>query len=273
MSSLPFTMVGAAGRMGRTIIDLSWSYGAADGRSLRLVGALENSESPVVGTDILREGASTGIRITDQASSALEGAAVVIDFSKPENTLAISRVCREKKTAMVVGTTGFSESQRKQLEEAAADIPILISPNMSVGVNLLFFLTGLAARRLAEGYALEIVDIHHRHKKDAPSGTALRLKEVLLEGANRTEDDVVYGRHGLTGERPPREIGVHTLRGGDVVGDHTVLFLGEGERIELTHRATSRNTFASGALRAALFVVAQKPGLYTMSDVLDLGSP
>ncbi|MCB1314700.1 MAG: 4-hydroxy-tetrahydrodipicolinate reductase [Leptospiraceae bacterium] len=265
-------MVGAGGRMGRTIIALSKATATDLENPLQLVGALENSGSDAVGRDA---GSLAGLEpmqvvISPELATAIDPAKVVIDFSSPANTLRVAEYCARQAKALVVGTTGFSTTEKSVLEGFADRIPLLIAPNMSVGVNLLFHLVEQAARSLRDGYDMEIVEAHHHHKKDAPSGTAMRLKEVLLAATKRTEADVVYGREGLIGARPAREIGVHTLRGGDVVGDHTVYFFGDGERVELTHRAASRNTFAAGALRAAAYLAGQSPGLYHMRDVLNI---
>lgn len=259
-------MSGAAGRMGRAIISCQKQAG------LELVGALERDGSEFIGQDAgsLAGIGELGVSISADPQAALKDAASVIDFSSPENTLTLAKHCTETATGLVVGTTGFSAEQRKELESFAAKIPLLISPNMSLGVNVLFHLTRMAARVLGPDYAAEVTEIHHKHKKDAPSGTAVRLLEILEEQFGLTSDDVVHGRSGLTGERPRDQIGSHALRGGDVVGDHTVFLLGEGERIEITHRAASRNTFAMGALRAAKWLAGQKPGLYSMDSVLGL---
>lgn len=259
-------MSGAAGRMGRAIIGCQAQAG------LELSGALERAGSEFLGQDAgaLAGIGSLGIEITSDPATALKEAGAVIDFSSPENTLSLARSCTESGTGLVVGTTGFSEEQKKELQGYSKKIPLLISPNMSLGVNVLFHLTRMAARVLGPDYAAEVTEIHHRHKKDAPSGTAVKLLEILEEQFGLSAGDVVHGRSGLTGERPKNQIGSHALRGGDVVGDHTVFLLGEGERIEITHRAASRNTFAMGALRAAKWLDGQKPGLYSMDSVLGL---
>ncbi|MCB1139481.1 MAG: 4-hydroxy-tetrahydrodipicolinate reductase [Leptospiraceae bacterium] len=262
-----YCMSGAAGRMGRTIISCQQQAG------LSLAGALEREGSEFLGQDAgsLAGIGALGISVVAEPNKALKGAASVIDFSSPENTLNLAQACAEQGVGLVVGTTGFSAQQRKDLESFAAKIPLLISPNMSTGVNVLFHLTRMAAKVLGKDYAAEVTEIHHRHKKDAPSGTAVKLLEIIEQEFGLTSEHVAHGRSGLTGARPSDEIGSHALRGGDVVGDHTVFFLGEGERIEITHRASSRNTFAMGALRAAAWLDGQKPGLYTMDDVLGLG--
>ena len=198
-----------------------------------------------------------------------KAADVVIDFTTPAASLAHAKACAARKVALVVGTTGFSAQAKAELAGFAATIPILMAPNMSVGVNVLFRLVAEAARALGSAYEVEIFELHHRNKKDAPSGTALRLAEVAAHALGLDpQTAAVYDRHGDTGERKPGTIGLQTLRGGDVVGEHTVLFLADGERLELTHRATSRENFARGAVRAARFLVGKPPGLYDMQDVL-----
>ena len=274
-SNVNFAMIGAGGRMGRSIIGL---VPETIGAGLRLSGALERPGSDLLGADAgelagwrggAGEARNAGVAITDDLDLALRNAHVAIDFSSPATTLRVAEICKRQGTALLVGTTGFSVAEKNQLVEFAREIPLLIAANMSLGVNLLFYLTKIAARGLAN-FEAEITEIHHHHKKDAPSGTAQRLKEVLLEELARNEDQVVYGRSGIGDGRPAAEIGVHALRGGDVVGEHTVFFFGEGERVELTHRATSRSTFASGALTAAKFLAKQMPGLYSMNDVLQI---
>ncbi len=264
---IPFAMIGAGGRMGRTIIALADSDFSTD---VRLSGALERAGSPALGKDAGEWSGvgRSGITITDKPDEALRGARVAIDFSHPESTLSAAAHCAAEGIALAVGTTGLTADQQKTLRGYAEKIPLLISPNMSFGVNTLFALVEEAARRLTSGYDVEVTETHHRMKKDAPSGTAARLKEILVKEYNRTEKDIVYGRQGMPGERTATEIGIHALRGGDVVGDHTVYFFTNGERIELTHRASSRNAFASGAIRAAMFLAGGTPGLYTMKDVL-----
>lgn len=211
-----------------------------------------------------------GLPVDDSLEAALDrGADVVIDFTAPEATAEHARICADRGKALVVGTTGLSPEQKGELLGLSARIPMVVAPNMSVGVNLLLRLAAEAARVLGEGYDVEIVEAHHRHKKDAPSGTALRIAEVVAEALGRDlAKDATYGRHGMTGPRPRSEIGIQTVRGGDVVGEHTLFFLGEGERLELTHRASSRGAFARGAVRAALWAVGRAPGLYDMQDVL-----
>ena len=207
----------------------------------------------------------------DDLRTVLEKGDVVIDFSSHSATLALATLCAKHQKAMVIGTTGHSEQDRSQITKLSSQIPIVWSSNFSTGVNTLFWLTAKAAEILGPGFDLEIVEAHHRQKRDAPSGTARSLAEILAQVREKQPEKVLrFGRSGIVGERTSDEIGIHSVRGGDVVGDHTVIFAGVGERIELTHRASSRETFATGALRAAQWVVKQKPGLYDMQDVLGL---
>jgi 4-hydroxy-tetrahydrodipicolinate reductase len=212
-----------------------------------------------------------GLDLGDDMTKEIGGCDVVIDFSNPSATDALSRACRDAKKPAVIGTTGHSEKERKLITEMAKSVSVVFSPNYSVGVNALFWLTRKAAEMLGEDFDLEITEIHHRLKKDAPSGTAKKLAEILCE-VRRLDynENVTHGREGLTGERPAREIAIHSIRGGDVVGDHTVTFAGAGERLELTHKASSRETFALGALRAARWIVGKPAGLYSMEVVLGL---
>ncbi len=261
-------VTGAAGRMGGHLVRM---IQAEEG--LVLAGATERS-GPAVGRDAGTAAglAPLGVRIVAGLDEALDaGADAVVDFTSAEASVLHAEACARRGTALVVGSTGFGAEGRARMAAAAARIPIVLSPNMSVGVNVLFALMRQAARTLGEAYDVEIVEMHHRKKKDAPSGTAVRLAEVAAEALGRdVERDVAYERHGLIGERRAREIGVQTLRGGDVVGEHTVLFAGEGERLELTHRATSRDQFARGAVRALRWIVGRPPGLHDMADVLGL---
>ena len=207
----------------------------------------------------------------DDLRSIIDRTDVVIDFSFHSATVGITALCAEHKKAIVIGTTGHSDADKARIRKVADQIPIVWASNYSTGVNTLFWLTRKAAEILGPNFDLEVVEMHHRMKKDAPSGTAATLAEILAAVRNQQLSKVIrHGRHGITGERAPAEIGVHSLRGGDVVGDHTVIFAAEGERLELTHKASSRATFANGALRAAQWVVQQKPGLYNMQDVLGL---
>lgn len=239
---------------------------------LQLHAALDREHSPQLGRDAGELfGAPCGIKVGDDLAAALQGANVLVDFTRPEASMAYLEACRRAGVGMVIGTTGFSLAQKEAIAAAAKDIPVVFAPNMSVGVNLLIDLVQAAAKVLAEGYDIEIIEAHHRHKVDAPSGTALRLGEAAAAALGRDlAQCAVYGREGVTGERDPSTIGFATVRGGDVVGDHTVLFAGIGERVELTHKASSRATFALGALRAAKFLAGKKSGLFDMRDVLSL---
>ena len=244
----------------------------AQAEDLRLSAALEQSGSPYLGRDAGELiGTNFGVRIMDDAALALSGCDVLIDFTRPEGTLMHLDVCRMERVKMVVGTTGFSVDQKEELHTASQYIPIVLAPNMSVGVNVTLKLVELAAGVLRVGYDIEIIEPHHRYKVDAPSGTALRMGEVAAEARGKNLSEVaVYRREGITGERVPGAIGFATVRGGDIVGDHTVLFAGVGERIEISHKAGSRATFAAGALRAARFLADKERGLFDMQDVLAL---
>lgn len=260
-------IAGSAGRMGRALLEAT-----AAAPDMRLVAALERTGSPWIGHDAGElVGAAIGVKISAELDFALARASVLIDFTRPEATLVHLDACRRHRVAMVIGTTGFDAAGREAIAAAARDIPIVFAPNMSVGVNLLFKLIELAARVLNEGYDIEIIEAHHRHKVDAPSGTALRMGEVIADALGRDlAQCAVYGREGVTGERRPETIGFATVRGGDIVGDHTALFATVGERIEITHKASSRMTFALGALRAVRFLADKRVGLFDMQDVLSL---
>ncbi|HMO45467.1 MAG TPA: 4-hydroxy-tetrahydrodipicolinate reductase [Rubrivivax sp.] len=264
---LRIAVAGASGRMGRMLIEA-----VADSGDCVLGGALEAPGSPALGSDALAVlGRSSGVRITAELRTGLAGAGVLIDFTRPEGTLAHLAACRELGVRAVIGTTGFSDAQKAQIAEHARHIAIVMAPNMSLGVNVVLKLLDVAARALADGYDIEVIEAHHRHKVDAPSGTALAMGEVLARASGRRLDDcAVWARHGVTGERDPASIGFSVIRGGDIVGDHTVLFAGSGERIEITHKSASRATYAQGSLRAARFAAAQPAGLYGMGDVLGL---
>jgi 4-hydroxy-tetrahydrodipicolinate reductase len=212
-----------------------------------------------------------GLDLGDDVGEKIGQCDVVIDFSHPNASGELARACREAKKPAVIGTTGHSKEERAAIEQLAASVPVVLSPNFSVGVNALFWLTRKAAEMLGDDFDLEVSEMHHRLKKDAPSGTAKKLAEILCEvrGLDYAQN-VRHGREGLVGERPAKEIGVHSIRGGDVVGDHTVTLAGAGERLELSHKAASRETFALGALRAARWIVGKPPGLYSMEDVLGL---
>ena len=262
-------VTGVAGRMGGQILRMLREAG-----NLTLVGAVERPS--YAGPMDAGEAAGLprlGVPVAHDLDPLLHAvkADVVVDFTSHQASVANAAVAVEHGVAMVIGSTGFSAEEKARIRQDAARIPVVLSPNMSVGVNVMFALVAQAARVLGDAYDVEIVEMHHGKKKDAPSGTALRLAEVAAESLGRDPGkDVVYARHGMMGERTPREIGVMALRGGDVVGEHTVFFAGQGERLEVTHRATSRDQFARGALRAALWVKGRPPGLYDMHDVLGL---
>lgn len=265
--AIPIAIAGASGRMGQMLID---AVRAAD--DCVLSGALDIAASPAIGHDAgAFAGQTTEVLITADIAQGLKNSRVLIDFTRPEGTMAHLAVSRANGVAMVIGTTGFTDSQKAEIAEAAKHIPIMMAPNMSVGVNVTLKLLEMAAKALATGYDIEIIEAHHRHKVDAPSGTALKMGEVIAEALGRDlKDCAVYAREGVTGERDPSSIGFATIRGGDIVGDHTVLFAGTGERIEITHKSSSRLTYAQGSLRAARFLAGQKSGLFDMFDVLGL---
>ncbi len=260
-------VAGATGRMGHMLIE---SLRASD--DCRLTGALDIPSSPALGNDASAFlGHASGVPVTADLRVGLANADVLIDFTRPEGTMAHLRACRELGVKLVIGTTGFSESQKREIQDAARDTAIVKAPNMSVGVNVTLKLLEMAAKALSTGYDIEIIEAHHRHKVDAPSGTALKMGEVIAEAMGRDlKDCAVYAREGVTGERDPSSIGFATVRGGDIVGDHTVLFAGTGERIEITHKSSSRATYAQGSLRAVRFLVDRPAGLFDMFDVLGL---
>ncbi len=260
-------VAGAGGRMGQMLVDAVRA--SAD---CQLTGALDVVASPGLGADAAAFlGLISGISITADLSVGLSGAQVLIDFTRPEGTMAHLKKCRELGVKLVIGTTGFSDAQKADIAAAAKDIAIVMAPNMSVGVNVTLKLLEMAAKALSTGYDIEIIEAHHRHKVDAPSGTALKMGEVIADALGRDlKDCAVYAREGVTGERDPSSIGFATIRGGDIVGDHTVLFAGTGERIEIAHKSSSRATYAEGSLRAARFLADRTSGLYDMFDVLGL---
>ena len=261
-------VVGAAGRMGKTLIE---AVVAAEG--MELTAATEMPGSTLVGADAgeLAGLGRLGVAISHSLTKVIDDFDVVIDFTSPEATMVHLDVCRRHGKAMVIGTTGLDDAQKAAIGEAASDVGIVFAPNMSVGVNLCFRLLELAARVMGHDADIEIVEAHHRHKVDAPSGTALRMGEVIADTLGRDLARVaVYGREGRTGARDPETIGFETIRAGDVVGEHTVWFASEGERVEITHKASSRMTFARGAARAATWLMAQEEGLFDMQDVLGL---
>jgi len=260
-------IAGASGRMGRTLIDAVLA--APD---CRLAAALDMPGSPALGQDAgAYAGQHTGVAIRSDLYAALQHARYFIDFTRPEGTMAHLAACEAAGVAMVIGTTGFDESQLARIRAASQRIAIVMAPNMSIGVNVVFKLLEQAARALSQGYDVEIIEAHHRHKVDAPSGTALKMGEIVATALGRDlQQCAVYGREGVTGERDAATIGFATVRGGDIVGDHTVLFAGTGERIEITHRSNSRANYAQGSLRAVRFLRDKTQGLYDMQDVLGL---
>ena len=248
---------GACGKMGERII-----ANALTSKEFELVGAIERSGGPHIGLEV-------GIKVTDNLNDIIQKCDVIIDFTNPENTLTNLELAVKNKKAMVIGTTGFSETQLRKVKELGSQIPCVMAPNMSLGVNLLFKLAAESAKVLGDEYDVEIVEAHHRMKKDAPSGTAKKIAEVIAEEKGWDLKKVArYGREGLTGERKVDELGIRVIRGGDIVGEHTVLFNGPGETIQIKHTALSRDAFARGALVAARFVSNKKKGLYGMADVL-----
>jgi 4-hydroxy-tetrahydrodipicolinate reductase len=266
---LRVAVAGASGRMGQMLIEAV----AASG-DLVLSGALDVAGSAAAGTDALAFlGRASGVRITADVRAGLAQADVLIDFTRPEGTLAHVASCRELGVKAVIGTTGFTPAQKAEIAAHAEHVAIVMAPNMSVGVNVALKLLEVAAHALDERFDVEIVEIHHKHKVDAPSGTALQMGDVVAAARGlRLDECAVYARHGETGERQPGSIGFASLRGGDVVGDHTVVFAGSGERIEITHRASSRAPYAEGSLRAARFLAGKKKGLFGMNDVLGLAT-
>ena len=267
LTDLPITVAGASGRMGHMLIE---AIMASD--DCHLAGALDIAASPALGLDAAAPlGKSSSVLVTSDLHAGLKNAACLIDFTRPEGTLAHLKVCRELGVKAVIGTTGFTDEQKAEIAEIAKDIAIVMAPNMSVGVNVTLKLLQMAAQAMSTGYDIEIIEAHHRHKVDAPSGTALKMGEVIAEAMGRDlKDCAVYERYGHTGERDPSSIGFATIRGGDIVGDHTVLFAGIGERIEVTHKSSSRSTYAQGSLRAVRYLATQQRGLFDMFDVLNL---
>jgi 4-hydroxy-tetrahydrodipicolinate reductase len=260
-------VAGASGRMGQMLIE---AIRAAE--DCELSGALDIAGAQSLGqaaTAFL--GQASGATITADVRAGLSHSKTLIDFTRPEGTLAHLKICRELGVNAVIGTTGFSDAQKAEISAAAREIAVMLSPNMSVGVNVTLKLLDMAARALNSGYDIEIIETHHRHKVDAPSGTALKMGEVIAAALGRDlKGHAVFAREGVTGERDPLAIGFSAVRGGDIVGDHTVMFAGTGERIEITHKSSSRNSYAQGALRAVRYLAGQKPGLYDMFDVLGL---
>ena len=264
---LRVAVAGASGRMGRMLIE---ALRASD--DMVLAGALDVAASPAIGSDATAFlGHASGVAITADLRTGLKDADVLIDFTRPEGTLAHLALCCELGVKAVIGTTGFTEPQKAEIAACAQRTAIVMAPNMSVGVIVTLKLLQMAAKAMATGYDIEIIAAHHRHKVDAPSGTALKMGEVIADALGRDlKDCAVYAREGVTGERDPSSIGFATIRGGDIVGDHTVLFAGIGERIEITHKSSSRATYAQGSLRAVRFLADRKTGMFDMFDVLGL---
>ena len=264
---LRVAIAGASGRMGQML-----AQALTEAADCQLVGALDVASSVFIGNDATGFlGQASGVVIQSDLRIGLQNAHVLIDFTRPEGTMAHVKVCRELGVKMVIGTTGFSDAQKADIQAASLDIAIVMAPNMSVGVNVTLKLLEMAAVALAKDYDIEIIEAHHRHKVDAPSGTALKMGEVIAQALGRDLNQcAVFDRQGHTGARPANAIGFSTIRGGDIVGDHTVLFAGTGERIEITHKSSSRSTYAEGSLRAARFLAGQQHGLFDMFDVLGL---
>jgi 4-hydroxy-tetrahydrodipicolinate reductase len=267
MEKIRYAIAGSAGRMGRTLIEA-----VQQDPESTLSAALEHPSSPLLGRDAGElVGAPCGVKIGADLDAALAVSDCLIDFTRPEGTLEHLNACQRHKVALIIGTTGFTSEGKAAIESAAKTIPIVFAPNMAIGVNAVFRLLDVAARILNEGYDIEVIEAHHRHKVDAPSGTALRMGEVVAKAIGRELSEcAVYGREGHTGERPAKQIGFATIRGGDIVGDHTVLFAGGGERIEITHKSASRMPYAQGALRAGRYMRGRSSGLFDMQDVLGL---
>lgn len=265
MSRARIGIVGAGGRMGRMLIEA-----ILKDDSVVLGAAFDVPGSPAIGANAgALVGMASDVVIAADLVSGMQAIDCLIDFTRPEGTLEHLEICRKAGVGMVIGTTGFDAEGKAAIAEAAKDVPVVFAPNMAVGVNLVFKLLDTAARILNEGYDIEVVEAHHRMKVDAPSGTALRMGEVVAAALGRDlADCAVYGREGVTGERDPSTIGFATVRGGDIVGDHTVMFCGLGERVEVTHKASSRMPYALGSLRAARFIAGRQNGLFDMQDVL-----
>ena len=264
---IKIAVIGAGGRMGKTIVSC-----IEDTEGVAIAGGTEFSGHPAIGSDIGDTAGigNKGVAVVENIEEAIADCDAIIDFTTPESSMGTLNEAAKQGKSLVIGTTGFSTAQRGSICKAASGIRCVLAPNMSIGVNVLFKIASDVAKTLGDAYDVEIVEAHHKFKKDAPSGTAVRLSEIIAESLERNIDEVgVYGRRGMT-ERAPREIGVHTLRAGDIVGEHRVLFGGMGENLELFHRAQSRETFARGAIHAVKWVVTQPPGLYDMQDVLGL---
>ena len=264
---LRIAVAGATGRMGKMLIEA-----VGNATDMTLAGALDIASSAAIGADpVAFLGRASEVRVTSDVEEGLRDADILIDFTRPVATLRNLEVCRRKGIKMVVGTTGFEAAQREAIETAAADTAIVLSPNMSVGVNVAMKLIAMATRALASDCDIEVFESHHRDKVDAPSGTALKMGDVIAQAQGKQFSDIAaYARHGQTGPRPPGSVGFASIRGGDIVGEHTVMFAGSGERIEITHRSTSRANYAQGSLRAARFISSRPSGLFDMDDVLGL---
>ena len=264
---MKIAIAGANGRMGRMLIEAVLNADDAI-----LVGALDVANSPSIGSDAgMFLGKTTGITVESEMAKSFNEAEYLIDFTRPEGTLEHLAYCEQHGIKMIIGTTGFNDEGKARIAEASKKIPIVFAPNMSVGVNVTLKLLELAAKNFSQGYDIEIIEAHHRHKVDAPSGTALKMGEVIANALGRNLKEVgTFSREGITGERDPSTIGFATIRGGDIIGDHTVLFAGTGERIEISHKSANRASYALGSLRAARFLASKQNGLYDMQDVLHL---
>ena len=268
MKALRIAIVGVSGRMGQCLVKAA----VADD-SVALTVAISRPESESLGQDVgeIAMIGALGIKVISDLTQVIDNFDLVIDFTRPETSMAIIENCLKAGKMMVIGTTGYSEDQKQMIAKAANQIPIVLAPNMSVGVNLSLKLLEMTAKVMGDSTDIEIIEAHHRHKVDAPSGTALRMGEAVASALNRELSDcAIYGREGNTGERDRKTIGFSTIRAGDIVGEHTVMFADEGERLEITHKASSRMTFANGAVRAALWLKDKPNGLYDMQDVLGL---
>lgn len=264
---MKIAIVGACGRMGRMLIEATLKDSEAV-----LVAAIDREGTPGIGRDAGEAiGMHAGVLVTSDVEAGIAAADCLIDFTRPEGTLQHLAICRRHGVAAVIGTTGFDDAGKQAIADAAQEIPVVFAPNMSVGVNVVFKLLDMATRIMNEGYDIEVFEAHHKRKVDAPSGTALRMGEVIAQAQGRTlKDCAVYAREGVTGEREEGTIGFSVVRGGDIVGDHTVMYCGDGERVEITHKSASRMPYALGSLRAARFLAGRKNGLFDMQDVLNL---
>jgi len=264
---LSIAVAGASGRMGNMLIEI-----VLQSADLQLVGAIDLESSPMIGNDATGFlGKASGVTVQADIQAALKNADVLIDFTRPEGTISHLKICRELGVKMVIGTTGFTAEQKTMIEEASKQIAVVMAPNMSVGVNVTLKLLEVAAKALSSDYDIEIIEAHHKHKVDAPSGTALKMGEVIAQAKNiDLQSNAVFAREGHTGPRKSGTIGFATVRGGDIVGDHTAMFAGDGERIEITHRSSSRSNYAQGSMKAARFLGSKQSGLYDMFDVLNL---